>query len=113
MPSVPAIFAFLCAAAGWYYVWHASAAGKLAGLERSRDNQLRIRLRRFGGVGMVLMSAAFYIGYKIADNAHGNPIAVMLCLLCVGILLPIVLFLAWADMRLTRKMRESMRDRNP
>jgi len=111
MPSIPAVFSLLCAIAGWYYVWHASAASRLSAFESARDNSLRIRLRRWGGVGMVLLAAAFYVGYTVADR-HGNPIAVLLCLGSVMVLLPFVLFLAWVDMRLTRKMKDSLKDRH-
>ena len=108
--TVPTIFSLLCAAAGWYYLMHAGSAAKLGEYERPADNQLRIRLRRWGGILLVVIAVAFYIGFRIADQ-HGNPISVMMCLLIVCLLLPVVLFLAFVDLRLTRKMREAGRSK--
>ena len=115
MSAVPTVFALLCAAAGWYYVLHAGSAARLEGLERSADNRLRIRLRRWGGVGMVLIGVAFYVALRIADRQiqdhRGSPVLVALCLFAIVLLLPVVLFLAWVDLRLTRKMRDALREK--
>ena len=115
MRWVPTLFALMCAGAGWYYLLHAGSAARLGGLEREADNRLRIRLRRWGGAGLVLIGVAFYVAFRIADNqtaAHqGNPLWVALCLCAIIILLPIVLFLAWVDLRLTRKMRDAVREK--
>ena len=108
--AVPTVCSLLFAAAGWYYLLHAGGAAKLAPFERPADNRLRIRLRRWGGLGLVIIAAAFYIGLRIADR-HGNPVSVMICLSAVMLLLPAVLFLAYVDIRLTRKMREANRDK--
>lgn len=107
---VPTILSLLCAAAGWYYLMHAGHAERLGEFERPADNKLRIRLRRWGGAGLVLIAVAFYVGFRIAD-LRGNPIAIMLCLSAVVILLPFVLFLAYVDLRLTRKMNDARRSR--
>lgn len=105
---VTAVLAFLCAGAGWYYVLHAGSAEKLGEFERPADNRLRIRLRRWGGAALVVIGVAFYIGLYIADR-RGNPVAIVLCLGSVVLLLPVVIFLAYVDLRLTRKMREAQR----
>lgn len=107
---IPTVFSLLCAAAGWYYLMHAGSAAKLGEFERPADNQMRIRLRRWGGILMVLIAAAFYIGFRVAD-AEGNGVVVAVCMLAVVVLLPIVLLLALVDMRLTRKMRENFRNK--
>ena len=115
MNWVPTVFALLCAAAGWYYLLHAGSAARLEGLERQSDNRLRIRLRRWGGAGMVLIGIAFYVAFRIADRQaedhRGSPVLVALCLFAIVLLLPVVLFLAWIDMRLTRKMRDALRQK--
>ena len=115
MNWVPTVFALLCAAAGWYYLLHAGGASRLERLERPSDNRLRIRLRRWGGAGMVLIGVAFYVAFRIADqqaqDRHGSPVLVALCLFAIVLLLPLVLFLAWVDIRLTRKMREALRQK--
>lgn len=108
--AVPTVFSLLCAAAGWYYLLHAGSAAKLGEYERPADNQLRIRLRRWGGILLVIIAIAFYVGFRIADQ-HGNPVSVVLCLTAVCLLLPVVLFLAFVDLRLTRKMREAQRSK--
>ena len=104
---VPTLCSLVCAAAGWYYLLHAGGAEKLGDFERPADNRLRIRLRRWGGAGMVVIAIAFYAGMRIASYGNANPVAVALCLAAVVILLPIVVFLAYVDLRLTRKMRQS------
>jgi UDP-N-acetylmuramyl pentapeptide phosphotransferase/UDP-N-acetylglucosamine-1-phosphate transferase len=110
MTYIPAAFAFLVAAAGWFYVLHASRARHLLGFEEERDNNLRIRLRRICGGTMMVLALAFYLGYVLAER-QAKPIWVLLCLLLVMLLLPVILFLAWVDLRLTRKMRESLKQR--
>jgi hypothetical protein len=107
---IPTIFSLLCAGAGWYYLMHAGSAAKLGSYERPADNLLRIRLRRWGGILLVMIAIAFYIGFRVAD-ADGNGVVVALSMLTVIVLLPIVLLLALVDMKLTRKMRESFRNR--
>ena len=46
MNFLPAIFALLVAAAGWYYLFYSKAAIGLRGIEDDRQNRLRVRLRR-------------------------------------------------------------------
>ncbi|MBC7783757.1 MAG: hypothetical protein H7144_07945 [Burkholderiales bacterium] len=107
---LPPIFSLLVAAAGWFYFLHAGRAEHLVKFEAQSDNRLRIRLRRVGGVGMMLLAVAFYVGFAVADR-HGSGIIVITCMLSVLVLLVVVLFLAWVDIRLTRKMRETVKRR--
>jgi len=110
MAYLPPIFALLCGAAGWFYFLHAARAKELMSIETERDNALRIRLRRVGGLLMVLLAIAFYAGYAIA-NRQGSAVIVLVCLSAVVLLLPVILFLAWVDVRLTRKMRQTLREK--
>ena len=107
---VVTVFSLACAAAGWYYLLHADKAERLSAFERPADNRLRIRLRRWNGAAMVVMAVGFYVGFRIAERG-GSPIAIMTCLGGVLLLMPVVLFLAYVDIRLTRKMREANRIR--
>jgi len=110
MSYLPAIFALLCGAAGWFYFLHASRASRLSGLEAERDNALRIRLRRIGGILMFILSVTFYASYALAHQ-RGNALLVLACMSVTVLLLPVILFLAWVDIRLTRKMRQHMKER--
>jgi len=109
MPVFPSIFALLCAAAGWYYLLHAQSAARLSGLENDRENRLRVRLRRAGGIGILVISLSFYLVF-VAANRHGNPYVVLIGLGIIILTLPIILFLAWVDIRLTRRLRDRHRD---
>jgi fructose-specific phosphotransferase system IIC component len=109
---VPAVFSLLVAVAGFFYLQHAGGAGHLADLEGEKENALRIRLRRFGGAAMILLAIAFYVGYAVADR-RGSAAVVLACLCLVVLLLPVILFLAWVDLRLTRRMREAIKKREP
>jgi L-asparagine transporter-like permease len=112
MHYLPAIFSLLVAAAGWFYILHASRALTLKGFETDRDNRLRIRLRRIGGGLMIVLAVAFYVGYVFAGHVDRRWVA-LVCIMLVMLLLPVILFLAYVDLRLTRKMRESFKHRKP
>ena len=112
MSYLPAIFSLVVAAAGWFYILHASRALALKGFETDRDNRLRIRLRRIGGGLMILLAVAFYVGYVFASQPERRLIA-LVCIMLVMVLLPVILFLAYVDLRLTRKMRETFKQRKP
>ncbi len=101
---LPAIFSFLAAAAGWFYFLHAERAKNLLDFETAPDNLLRIRLRRFGGVIMILLAICFFGAYSFS-----NKLLVLICLMLVLLFLCAILFLGWVDMRLTHKMRETLK----
>lgn len=111
MDYLPYIFACLVVTAGWFYFWHAHRAGRLAAMEGARNNLLRIRLRRMGGMCMIGLGVLFYLSF-LAVNRKASPVWVMLCLLMIVVLMMIVLFLGWVDIRLTRKMRDDYVKRN-
>lgn len=108
---IPFIFSCLVVTAGWFYLWHAPRAGRLAILEGSRNNLLRIRLRRIGGLCMVALGVVFYLAW-VAVNRKSSPIVVLVALASIVVLMMIVLFLGWVDIRLTRKMRDDYFKRN-
>lgn len=112
MSLLPAIFSLLVAAAGWFYIMHASRALALKGFEAEPDNRLRIRLRRVGGGLMIVLAVAFYVGY-VSAGQPGRGWFALVCIMLVMVLLPVILFLAYVDLRLTRKMRESFKQRKP
>jgi hypothetical protein len=111
MDYLPPIFSLLVAAAGWFYMLHASRASSLKGFETDRDNQLRIRLRRIGGAMMIGLAVSFYVAF-VYSNRPGNAILVLICMGMVLLLLMAILALAYVDIRLTRKMREAFKRKN-
>lgn len=111
MPVFPSIFALLCAAAGWYYLLHAQSAARLSAYESERENRVRVRLRRAGGVGILVMSLAFFLCF-ISVNRRVSPYLTLAGLTIIALMLPTILFLAWVDMRLTRRLKERQRDRD-
>ncbi len=108
--AIPAIFCILVAAIGWFYLFYSRAAHRLATFEQQGQNRVRIRLRRAGAVAMILLALAFAVGYYGVDDRH----ATRLFLVAWGavlILLPTVLGIGLADLRLTRRLREQQRQR--
>lgn len=112
MIFLPAIFSIVVAAAGWFYILHAARASSLKGFETDRDNRLRIRLRRIGGVLMIALAVSFYSAYSLAGDPDRRWIA-LFCVILTVLLLPTILFLAYVDLRLTRKMRETFKRNRP
>jgi drug/metabolite transporter (DMT)-like permease len=98
---LPAVFALIVMAAGWYYVFYSPAAGRLTGVESDNANRLRIRLRRANGIAMMLLAVCFYaVGYSIT-----RPVSFVLAMLVILVLLMVVLALALVDVRLTARFR--------
>jgi hypothetical protein len=102
------LFSFLCVVCGWYYLFYSKAADRLAPLEDAPINARRILLRRICGIALSLLGAAIFTA-KIAQE-RARPAAILACWLVVLILLIAVVALAWADMRLTAKLRRKLRD---
>jgi Na+/H+ antiporter NhaD/arsenite permease-like protein len=105
---IPALFALMVAAAGWFYLFYSRAAHRLSGVEDPRLNLRRIRLRRVGGVAMILLGILFYAGFYTVDQ-QAPTLAFLLVWLAVLLLMAMILFLAIIDMRLTFQIR---RDRH-
>ncbi|MDP9173144.1 MAG: hypothetical protein M3O30_04660 [Planctomycetota bacterium] len=98
------IFSLLCGIAGWYYLFYSQAAARLAHLEHPAANQRRRRLRRICGGTMFLLGAAFFIGMHL-EELGGSIKAYIAIWLFVLLLLLLVIFLAYADIRLTIRLR--------
>jgi UDP-N-acetylmuramyl pentapeptide phosphotransferase/UDP-N-acetylglucosamine-1-phosphate transferase len=104
---LPAIFALLVAAAGWFYMFYSKAASNLSSIEDPRANQLRVRLRRVGGMAMILLAVSFYAGYVAIDRQR--PSAAAGFMFAVLVLMGAVVLLGLVDLRLTRKLRKARR----
>jgi Na+/H+ antiporter NhaD/arsenite permease-like protein len=106
MEAIPAIFCLFTAAAGWFYLFYSRAAHRLAAVEDQRINQARIRLRRIGASAMILLAVAFAVGYYGAD-VHQPSATFAIAWGSVLLLLPVMLGIGLADLRLTRKLRRA------
>jgi len=104
MQWLPAIFALLAGAAGWYYLLYSKAAHALRSIEGERVNNQRLRLRRLNGLMMLLLAVAFFAGFRTVDEKR-SPIAFLLVWLAALLLLAIIVVLAMVDLRLTMKIR--------
>jgi Kef-type K+ transport system membrane component KefB len=107
---LPAIFALVVAAAGWFYMFYSRAAAKLHGIEPSATNRMRVRLRQVGGLSMMLLAIAFYAGYVAIDQRRVEQASFYM--FAVLALLAIIIVLGLADLRLTNKLRKSDRDQD-
>lgn len=104
---LPAIFALIVAAAGWFYLFYSRAATRLSSVEASRDNRTRVRFRQIGGVAMMLLAFAFYslfvaVEREDVQSAAGYMVAVLIFMM-------MILTLGILDLRLTRKLRRAQR----
>ena len=107
MALVIDIFALLTAAAGWYYMFYSGAAGRLKPIESQRINRARVRLRRAGGVVMLLLGGLFFAGFQEKVAASGA--AYIAIWLTVLFLLLVIVVLALIDLRLTWALRREIR----
>ena len=105
MRYLPGIFALMTGAAGWYYLFYSQAAQRLEGIEEQAMNERRVRLRRVGGVAMLLLGALFYAGSYPFSNPQHTPGAFVGVWMTVFVLLILIIILALVDVRLTRRMR--------
>jgi drug/metabolite transporter (DMT)-like permease len=106
MQYLPAIFALLVGAAGWFYLFYSKAAHNLGAIEQQEFNRLRIRLRRTNGVVLLLLAACFAAAYY---GTGAQRTFVMLFMAVLVLLLGSVV-LALIDVRLTRKLRRQRRE---
>ncbi|CAA9435225.1 MAG: hypothetical protein AVDCRST_MAG64-3759 [uncultured Phycisphaerae bacterium] len=109
MRYLAGIFALLTGAAGWYYLFYSRAAHRLAGVEDDRLNGRRVRLRRVGGVAMLLLGAFFFAGSYAFDDPKQTPGAFLGVWVTVFALLLVIVVLAMVDLRLTRRLRSRQR----
>ena len=107
---LPGIFALLVAAAGWFYMFYSRAATDLSGIEAADANRLRVRLRRVGGLVMMLLAIAFYAGSEAVQRRQGPTAAGLM--LAVLVLMGAIVVLGLIDLRLTNRLRRSQRKRD-
>jgi len=112
MRVMPAIFALLVGAIGWYYLFFSQAANRLGSIEEQRTNRLRGLLRRINAILMLLIALGIaFATYKFEDR-RGFENAYILTWFIVMMLLLAVVILGLIDVRLTWKLRRTLRDRN-
>ena len=110
MSPLPAIFALIVGAIGWYYLFYSKAAAQLGGIEDQRNNLLRGRLRRANAIIMLLLALGIAVGwYKFDWDRQPRQVA-LIWLGVMGLLLVFVV-LALIDVRLTWKLQRSLRER--
>lgn len=107
MGYLAGIFALLTGAAGWYYLFYSRAAHRLSGIEDERLNARRVRLRRVGGVAMLLLGAFFFAGSYGFDDPRQTPGAFLGVWITVLALLIVIVVLAMIDVRLTHRLRRA------
>jgi hypothetical protein len=106
MSALATILALLIAAAGWHYLFHSTAAQRLAGVEEERLNRVRVRLRRAGGVVLLVLGPTFYAGFRtLLPETQFNPATFVGLWLSVLGLMGLMVILALVDVRLTLKLR--------
>lgn len=108
MDAIADILALVTAAVGWNYMFHSRAAGRLDGIESERLNRRRVRLRRAGGVVLMLLGILFFAG-----SQDVSAIAYLMIWSGVMLLLLIIVILALIDLRLTWQLQKSRRDGPP
>ena len=109
-PTLPAIFALLVGAAGWYYLFYSKAASRLGAIEEQRANRLRGLLRRVNAILMLLIAVGIALAmYKFDRKGFENEF--ILTWSAIMLLLLLVVVLGLIDVRLTWKLRRTMRER--
>ena len=107
VPAAAAILALIAGAAGWYYLFYSRAARRLAGVEASAANDRRHRLRRANGAALLALGGLFYAGFTINERLHSA--AFLIVWAAVFVLLVVVVSLAFVDVRLTAKLRRTLK----
>ena len=106
MFALATILALLIATAGWHYLFYSRAAQRLTGVESERLNRLRIRLRRAGGVVLLVLGPTFFAGFRTLDPAtEFEPDRFVGLWVSVLALMGAMVVLALIDVRLTFKLR--------
>jgi drug/metabolite transporter (DMT)-like permease len=109
MRPMLAIFALLVAAVGWYYLFYSQAAQRLERVEDQRNNRIRGVLRRVNAIIMLLMAVGIALGTLQFERL--TPEQFVLTWAGVMVLLFVVVVLALIDVRLTWKLRRTLRER--
>lgn len=115
MDSLSAILALLTGIAGWFYLFYATGAHNLGGLEDERLNRRRAVLRRVGGGVMLLLGVGLYLGFHAVDADHEPRAFVAIWVGVMGLMAALIV-LAAVDVGLTFRLRKRLRtadaDRN-
>jgi hypothetical protein len=111
MRTLGPIFALLIAAVGWYYLFYSRAADRLEGIEENRANRLRGTLRRVNAIIMLLIAVGIAVATYRFDMER-MPQQFALTWLAVMALLFVSVVLALVDVRLTYKLRRTLRERD-
>jgi len=98
------MLALIIAAVGWHYAFQSGAAVALSSVESAKLNARRMRLRRAGGVMMMLLAIGLVVGLDGVD-ADQRPGLYLAVWAAVMFLLAAVVFLASIDLRLTWQAR--------
>lgn len=109
VPLLPGILAVFVATVGGYYLLVSPAGSELAEFEAQHLNRLRRKMRRGGGLAMLLLSAALFTLFAAAER---EAFATMRWAL-VGVMavLFVLMVLALVDVRLTQKLRRFHRQK--
>jgi UDP-N-acetylmuramyl pentapeptide phosphotransferase/UDP-N-acetylglucosamine-1-phosphate transferase len=105
MKYLPAILALSVGAAGWFYLFYSRAASNLSGVEAESSNRLRVRLRRIGGLMMIVLAFVSYATCVALERQR--TVQAAWYLLAVLVLLVAILILGLIDLRLTQKLRRA------
>src|SRR5438094_9126967 len=98
MRTLPAIFALLVGAVGWYYLFYSRAASRLGGIEEQRANRLRGLLRRINAILMLLLAVGIALGmYKFDPDR--NSVEWSITWMAVLLLLMLVVIFGLIDVR--------------
>ena len=111
MFALSTIFCLLVAVAGWYYAFYSTAAARLEGVESPPMNQMRVRLRRANGLMMFAMAVSLFLGTAALDLLWPS-LAIVILWSAVIVLLVGIAILAMIDLRLTRRLRRDIHQKN-
>ena len=106
--ALPGVLALLVGVAGWFYLFYSRAAANLSGIEDAKLNSRRAHLRRFGAVVMLTLAVLIAVGSYGFDPEHPTAQFFMLWLVVIALLF-MMMILGLIDVRLTYRLRRSMR----
>src|SRR5689334_5446434 len=106
--SLPGVLALLVGVTGWFYLFYSRAAAQLSNIEDERLNARRTSLRRLGAVTMLVLASLIAVGSYGFDLEHPPVQFFIIWLAVIGLLLMITV-LGLIDVRLTFKLRHTLR----
>jgi uncharacterized membrane protein len=108
--ALPAIFALIVGAVGWYYLFYSRSASGLSAIEAGPQNRLRSVLRRVNAIVMLLIAAGIAVAFTWYDRS-GQERQFVLMSMAILLLLVVLVVLGLIDLRLTWKLRQQLRER--